>query len=230
MTLSDRMVYAGIVNSRRMAQLSWFQRDFFRNLIHAADGHGRFEADAVMLRAVLYGLLSHKVTVRDVQEAMTRCHAIGLVKLYTVDGRGYGKVINYRQTLAKRRALYPDEDGAPPDPDLFSAPTEGKKEGNDPQPPAAAGGRNASLSLSEPPRHRRMKRLPKLDTLHDERQRIEREIEDIIRPAGRAFAQEPTDLAKISKLELLRLGLRDIMSTIETTRAALAERTGETAA
>lgn len=224
MTLNDRMVYAGIVNSRRMAQLTWFQRDFFRSLIHAADGHGRFEADAVLLRSVLYGVLSHKVSVRDVQEAMTRCHQLGLVKLYQVEGRGYGKVINYRQTLAKRRALYPDEDGPRPEPELFEN-SSGKKEEKSPQPPAAAGGGNASLAGTKPPK-RFARRLPKPDTLRDELAGIEREMTEILRPGGCAFNTTPPP-EKQARLDKLFAEREKMMETIELVREELVRRAAE---
>lgn len=122
MTLRDCMVYAGIQTSRSVAKLNWFQRDFFRGVLHACDDYGRFEADAGLLRTVLYAPMLDKVTERDVKGALLRCAeaSVGLIKLYTVRDRGYGKVVNYRQTnLKRRRALYPDEDDAD-DPDLFS--------------------------------------------------------------------------------------------------------------
>jgi hypothetical protein len=141
MMLRDRMVYAGIRTSKRFARLTWFERDMFMGLLLVADDYGRFEADADTLRTVLFGPLLSKVSARDVQRSLMRFAApeIGLVKLYTVKDRGYGKVINFRQTLTRRRALYPDEeDGPPREPELFqpspplpplAAPVkEGKKE------------------------------------------------------------------------------------------------------
>jgi hypothetical protein len=135
MMLRDRMVYGGIRTSKKVGALSWFERDLFSGLIHVADDFGRFEADADMLRAVLYAPCLSKVSGRDVGKALVRLHQAGLVKLYTHEARGYGKVINFRQTLQKRRALYPDEDGPPAEPELFadapdvSEKKERKKEG-----------------------------------------------------------------------------------------------------
>lgn len=238
MILRDRMLYAGIRTSRRFAALSWFQRDFFYGLISVADDYGRFEADAEVLRTVLYGLSLGKVTERDVQGALLRFAAadIGLVKLYTVSGRGYGKVLNFRQTLQKRRGLYPDEEGgAPPEPELwpaFSLP-EGKKEGKSPPPPAEAGGRNASL-LVEPERaeprakfsRRPTRRLPKLEDLREDLRVIEAEMTDILRPGGCAFNVQPTG-AKADRLEKLFAQREALTETIERTREALAERARE---
>lgn len=137
MILRDCMLYAGIRSSRRFAQLSWFQRDFFYGLLHAAWPAGRFEADVGLLRAALYGPLLSRVSQRDVQEALAECHRVGLVKLETgEDGRGWGEVVNYRQHGLKKRKQQPDAepDGQPLDPPgllagMLPIQIEGKKEG-----------------------------------------------------------------------------------------------------
>lgn len=206
MKLCDRMVYAGIVNSRRVAALSWFHRDVFRNLLHVADGYGRFEADAGMLRAVLYAPMLSKVSDRDVQGALVACHQAGLVKLYTVEDRGYGKVLNFRQSLSKRVALYPPEPGEQ-EPELFggigsgepsAAPgtSERKKEGNSPHnPPPAGGSPSHDLGGQAAPnraatRNRSPERQRKSAT--DELDAIERELTEILYPGGCAFKVTPT--------------------------------------
>lgn len=123
MILRDCMVYGGIQTSRRVARLNWFQQVFFRSVFHVCDDYGRFEADAGMLRTVLFAPQLGKVPERDVKDALLRCaeQDVGLVKLYAVRGRGYGKVVNYRQDgLRKRRALYPGEDDQD-EPDLFTS-------------------------------------------------------------------------------------------------------------
>lgn len=146
MILRDCMLYAGIRTSRKFARLSWFQRDFFYGLLHAAWPAGRFETDVEVLRAALYGPLLKKVPPRDVQEALAECYRIGLVKLWTDDnGRGWGEVINYRQHGLRKRKPSADAD-PPPDPGLFTTPppdpiqSEGLKEGEGevtpPAPPA----------------------------------------------------------------------------------------------
>lgn len=225
MTLRDFMLYAGIRTSRRFCRLSWFQRDLFVGILHACDDYGRFEADAEKLWSVLYALDRARVAKRDVQDGLRRFAAaeVGLVKYYTVRGVGYGKVHNYRQHgLKKRRALYPDEAGD--EPELFDEPParhEGKKEGNSPHSPPPAGGGEASLDYPKPRQPVRFRRAQRLDTLHEEKTRLEREIDEIVRPAGRAYAQEPTELAKRSKLDLLRLALKDVLALIEKRRAEM---------
>lgn len=110
MVLRDCLVRWGILTSRRVLALKPAAQLFFRNLLHVCDGAGRFEADADMLRSVLYGLILDKIQRGDVSRWMAECHLAGLVKLYTVSGRGYGKVINYGQRDYGRKVLYPDED------------------------------------------------------------------------------------------------------------------------
>lgn len=151
MTMHDCMLYAGIRSSRKFARLTWFQRDFFYGLLHAAWPAGRFESDVEVLRAAVYAPLLPKVTKRDVQDALVKCHEVGLVKLWTDDsGRGWGEVTNYRQTGLRKRK--PADDGSPPlppapesEPDLFRpAEKEGKKEGE--------GAQNARRKAPTPPR------------------------------------------------------------------------------
>lgn len=137
MRLRDRMLYAGIRTSSKVARLGWLRRDFFIGLILVADDFGRFEADAEELRMVLYVRELAKVSERDVQGMLVELHQAGLIKLYQREGKGYGKVINFRQKLTTRRAEYPDEEGPPPEPELFGGPPtvappslkEGRKEG-----------------------------------------------------------------------------------------------------
>lgn len=115
MTLRDCMLYAGIRTSRRFAGLTWFQRDFFYGLLHAAWPAGRFEADVGVLRAALYAPMLLKVSPRDVQDALVKCRELGLVKLWTDDsGRGWGEVVNYRQHGLKKRKRSDEE--PPPEP------------------------------------------------------------------------------------------------------------------
>lgn len=231
MMLRDRMVYAGIQNSKKMARLSWFQRDFFRGLLHVADDYGRFEADVEMLRTVLYVRQLSKVTMRDVQDALLRCAAaeVGLVKLYTVEGRGYGKVVNFRQTLQKRRALYPDEGNALPEPDLFGAgpepPPERRKEGKAPQPPAEAGGSIFPSPLPEAARFAR-RRSPErtLKAAQDELAAVEQRMTEILYPGGCAHKVTPIG-PKREEFDRLSHRRNQLLNTVSAARAKMKEET-----
>ena len=112
MKLRDRMVYAAIVTCDMKRRHPAHIREFYRDLLHACDDHGRFEANAVLLRAVLFASILDRVSVRDVQGYLQALHLADDIKLYTVRGKGLGKVTKWRQNRLKTKvADYPDEDG-----------------------------------------------------------------------------------------------------------------------
>lgn len=91
-------------------------------IFFATDGAGRFRAEAAVLRAGLFGHALGEVTERDVKAWLVELHARGLIKLYTEEGVGYGKVTEkyWRQRDTKRKVIHPAE--TRPDPgDLFAA-------------------------------------------------------------------------------------------------------------
>jgi hypothetical protein len=238
-TLRDRMVYAGLRTSRRFAELNrWIERDFFYGLLHVADDFGRFEADVGMLRAVLFAPVLHKVSERDVASCLVRVHEVGLVKLYTVGGRGYGKVLNFRQTgLKTRRALYPDEDGAPAEPELFAAPAEPsavlpqkERKKETPHSPPPAGGGDADAFETKPAKAAayagkakvNFRRAQRLDTLAEERERLEAEMREILRPGGCAYNVMPTG-PKAERLEQLKAAHAELVELIAKRRRELAQ-------
>lgn len=90
----------------------------------ATDGAGRFVADAALLRGVLYAHTLHQVSRGDVQGMLVALHEAGLVRLYTEEGVGYGKICDkyWRQRDTNRRVLHPDESPAAPPGELFADP------------------------------------------------------------------------------------------------------------
>ncbi|HWA07939.1 MAG TPA: hypothetical protein VG838_00580 [Opitutaceae bacterium] len=230
MILRDCLVRMGIVTSDRVCRLSPVVQLFFRNLLHICDGAGRFEARAAILRAVLYAPSLHKISERDVQGWLTQCHQAGLVKLYTVGGAGYGKVLNYGQRDTKRRVLYPAEDGeqlslAPPEhePGFFSSDQKGRKSPHSP-PPGGEVSPSASSQAAEPPiRFRRVKRLPRLDTLKDELHYLDLSVDEILRPGGCAYNVQPTDPEKIAKLDRLKKRRGEVTALLERVREEMAK-------
>lgn len=109
MILRDCIVRSGIVDSARVCALPVACQLFFRNLLHACDGAGRFPADADELRNAFYWR-SPGVSKPHVEAWLTKCHQAGLVKLYTSGGKAYGGMPNYGQRDTKRRVLYPPPD------------------------------------------------------------------------------------------------------------------------
>ena len=109
MILRDCIVRSGIVDSARVCALPIACQLFFRNLLHACDGAGRFPADADELRNAFYWR-SPGVSKPHVEAWLTKCHQARLVNLYTRGGKAYGEMPNYGQRDTKRRVLYPGPD------------------------------------------------------------------------------------------------------------------------
>lgn len=114
--LRDVLVRPEILDSERVCALTPTCQLFFRNLLHACDGAGRFLADAEELRDALYRR-APGVTSPHVEAWLRKCHQARLVKLYTRGVKGYGEILNYGQRDGKRRVLHPGPDE---EPDLFS--------------------------------------------------------------------------------------------------------------
>lgn len=120
--LRDCLVRPGIIDSKAVCAQSLACQLFFRNLLHACDGAGRFLADADELRHAFYRR-APGVSRPHVEAWLAQCHQARLVKLYTRDGLGYGEILKYGQRDKQRRVLYPPPDdgelnfaAAPPGP------------------------------------------------------------------------------------------------------------------
>ena len=237
MLVRDRMVRGGVVSSQRLAGLSWFQQIVFRDLLHVADDAGRFEANPTLLRAALFGANLHKVSERDVQGALVACHQAGLVKLYTVEGRGYGEVNRFGQEgLRTRRVLYPGpepqpEDALPgfapepvppptpppgvihnpPPPPDFSRPLRKERRKEDsPQPPAAAGGDSAKAIEAR----KAGRQYRNAERATDELRAVETELTDILHPGGSAWKVTPTG-AKLERYTALMARRSELLRMVE---------------
>jgi len=223
-----RMIRHAIRSSERFEQLNWRERDFFYGLLTWADDFGRFEANPAVVRTGLYVATLRKISVRDVQEMLVRCHQLGLIQLYTVAGRGFGKVLRYNQRLTHKVALNPpppEDEGAaelelgfqPSAVSKSSAdtatgppaivnksecfrPSKRREEKNTPQTPHAVGGLISS-SGEVAKRRRSPERVRK--ELIAERIEVERELEEILRPGGTAYNITPTGEKKLRYEQLM---------------------------
>ena len=234
MLVRDRMVRGGILSSQRMANLSWFVQIVFRDLLHVCDDAGRFEAEPTQLRPALFGAALQKVSERDVQGALVACHQAGLVKLYTVEGRGYGEVLKFGQEgLRTRRVIYPGPEPQPedtlpgftappaapppevihnpPPPPDFSRPLrkERRKE-ESPQPPAAAGGDVAKAIEAR----KAGRQYRNAERATDELRAVETELTDILHPGGSAWKVTPTG-AKLERYTALMARRSELLRMVE---------------
>jgi hypothetical protein len=107
------LVREGVLDSEKLSRLSTDVQLFFRNLLHLCDGAARFEADADDLRHILYRRSLDRVKTHHIRNWLAELHRVGLVQLYTSEGRGYGTVPKFGQRDYLRAKRYPPPPGEP---------------------------------------------------------------------------------------------------------------------
>ncbi len=108
-----RLIRDGINSSEVVNQLTWAEEVFYRRLLSAADDYGLYDARPIILRTLLYPLRLDSVSNRDIEKWHNRCVSLGLVKVYQVDGREYGKIAKYGQQ-SKSKPKWPIPPGDDP--------------------------------------------------------------------------------------------------------------------
>lgn len=111
MMMRDCLVRLSLMEKKELCLLPAAHQLFFHKLLHVCDGAARFEADPVVLRAILYPYCIDRVSVKNVSSWLASCQAAELIKIYTVGDKRYGFVFDYGQIERFRRARYPDETG-----------------------------------------------------------------------------------------------------------------------
>lgn len=86
--MPNRLLKESICTSESVNQLNFFQEVFFYRLIVVADDFGRMDARPAILKARLFAL-KDRVTLKDINGALTKLAELGMIKLYEVDGKPY---------------------------------------------------------------------------------------------------------------------------------------------
>jgi hypothetical protein len=76
------------------------------------DDYGRTEAHPTLLRSSCYPLLIDKVDEPTVKNHLKECQKVGLIQLYTVDGKHFIQLRNFNQQVRAKVSKYPQP---PPD-------------------------------------------------------------------------------------------------------------------
>ena len=97
-----RYIYDSIRTSDNFNALSWFEQSLFLRLVVSCDDFGLYDARPAILKGTLFPLCD--VTNNDIQKALNKLSAAGLVELYEVGGRSYLQLITwgkYQKTRAQ---------------------------------------------------------------------------------------------------------------------------------
>lgn len=105
--MPDRIVREGILESERVSALSFAAEVFYRRLMSKADDYGRYHANDKILRASLFPLQLDRVSLPNITEWLKECQSVGLITVYTVEGKQYVEIHNFGQRLRQKREKWP---------------------------------------------------------------------------------------------------------------------------
>lgn len=108
--MPNRIISSGILTSDSLSKLSWFDQCVFFRLLVLADDYGRYDARPAVIRGQAFSL--YDVTNKDIQAALSRLAAVGIIGLYEVGGRSYLQLEHWNsyQRVRNSKEKYP----APP--------------------------------------------------------------------------------------------------------------------
>lgn len=108
--MPNRIIREGIITSEAVNSLSWEAEIFYRRLLSVVDDFGRFDARPSVLRSALYPLKLDSMREDSVQRCLKSCEVARLVVLYSVNGKEYLEVTNFRQQVRSKKSKYPAPD------------------------------------------------------------------------------------------------------------------------
>lgn len=108
----NRIIKESICTSDSVDMLSWFEEVVFYRLIVNCDDYGRMDARLPILTSRLFPLKS--VTEKDIKNALNKLSAVGIVCLYTVNGKPFLQFVTWgdHQNIRNKKSKFPaPEDG-----------------------------------------------------------------------------------------------------------------------
>jgi hypothetical protein len=108
----NRIIKESICTSDTIDQLSWFEEVFFYRLIVNCDDFGRYDGRTAILKSRLFPLKS--ISDRQIEEALCKLSAVGLVSIYTVNSKPYIQIKTWstHQTIRNKQSKFPSLDEA----------------------------------------------------------------------------------------------------------------------
>lgn len=103
-----RLLREGILTSDRVDKLAAADEVFYRRLMSVVDDFGRFDGRPAILRTSLYPLRVERVREADIVRSLACCQEAGLIRLYSVDGKPYLEILDFRQQVRAKVSKYPD--------------------------------------------------------------------------------------------------------------------------
>lgn len=124
--MPQRFLRPGITTSDAWNRATWLEQSFFIRLLTLVDDEGRYDARIPILHATCFALRDD-VTRQQTAAARSALQTLGLIEVYTVDGKEYLQVAKWQERV-RTKSRFP----APPD----SKPQRSAAVRSDPLPPS----------------------------------------------------------------------------------------------
>lgn len=108
--MPNRILKESICRSDEIDSLSWFQEVLFYRLIVNCDDYGRYDARLKIVKNTCFPLKD--VTEKDVENALKKLSAVGLVRVYEAQGRPTLQLVTWEQhqNVRAKKSKYPAYD------------------------------------------------------------------------------------------------------------------------
>ncbi len=106
--MPNRILKESICRSEEIDSLSWFEEVLFYRLIVICDDFGRYDGRAKIIKGSCFPLKD--VTEKDIDKALDKLSAVGLVRVYRAQGRPYLQLVTWaeHQRIRNQKSKYPE--------------------------------------------------------------------------------------------------------------------------
>ncbi len=106
--MPNRILKESICRSEEIDSLSWFEEVLFYRLIVICDDFGRYDGRVKIIKGSCFPLKD--VTEKDIDKALDKLSAVGLVRVYKAQGRPYLQLVTWaeHQRIRNQKSKYPE--------------------------------------------------------------------------------------------------------------------------
>lgn len=106
--MPNRILKESICRSEEIDSLSWFEEVLFYRLIVACDDYGTYDGRSKIIKGSCFPLKD--VTEKDIDKALSKLSAVGLVRVYETQGRPYLQLVTWaaHQRVRNQKSKYPE--------------------------------------------------------------------------------------------------------------------------
>ena len=105
--MPNRIIKESICRSEEINGLSWFEEVLFYRLMVVCDDYGRYDGRAAIIKGACFPLKD--VTAKDIEKALDKLSAVGLVVHYKVEEKPYLQLVTWEkhQQIRAKKSKYP---------------------------------------------------------------------------------------------------------------------------